>query len=784
MLRRKGLIGLMAFKIKERLCAAGLAAALLLCGGCGAETSETRTSETTAQPTSPASETTAAAIADETEPPRVAEKQSLRVAIDDYSYTYSPFYSEGEFDALITKLTGVRLLEQDRSGKLVTDGIGGERRLYHGSYYLYDGIASVSGQYDEETDETVFSIRLRDDVLFSDGEPLTADDLIFTFYVLLDPSFSEESPLQGAGVKGEVNYRLNSTIADTLTDEEIAEALDSEEVRARIGETIVFPLLEQELEWVKSLYGESSYAVYTEAYPEPKDLLAFFYSVDNTYHSDEADEAQVLSDLAEMYGGNYELLGSMYRGDASYFSTEAQICAIGYLSEQSEAAEAVDFISGIEKTGEYEVSLTVSGQASADDIFGGITVAPLHYYGDERLYSYEENRFGFVKGEGMAIAREKADSPLGAGAYRYERSESGVVYLSANENYYKGAPKTEKLEIMQAADQVAAVSDGAAELSYPESSAATSEAIENANEALEKLSSHTVSSDGYGFIGINAKRVNVGGVPDSEESAALRKALATAIFLNRDESVYRYCGEVGVTANYPAAASAYLSGSAFSASAPYSVDRDGEPIYTEHMTEAERFDAAKAACLGFFEAAGYTVKDRVVTEAPEGASMSFRALIAAEGKGSHPSYYALSGAKRLLGEIGITLTITDTADASQLWTAVSSGTQEIWASVWETGIRPRLSEMYSEENLFGIASEELSAYVETADSALEPDEIRGAYAGCYELLFDRLAVEIPIYQRSSCILFSTLRVDVSTLPQDMTSYYDWTDEAEKIALKN
>ncbi|MCM1417403.1 MAG: ABC transporter substrate-binding protein, partial [Roseburia sp.] len=728
-------------------------------------------------------ETTAAAIADETEPPRAAEKQPLRVALDSYSYTYSPFYSEGDFDAFITKLTGVRLLERDRSGYVVSDGIGGERRLYNGSYYSYEGIASVEADYDEEADETVFSIRLRDDVVFSDGEPLTADDLIFTLYVLLDPSFSWETSLRGAGIKGEINYRLNSTIADALTEDEIAEALASEEVAERIRATIVEPLLKQELEWVRSLYGETSYSVYTEAYPEPKDLMAFFYAVDSTYRSEEADEARVLSDLADMYGGNYALLGSMYRGDPDYFLTEAQICAIGYLSEQSETAETVDRIEGIDKKGEYEIALTVSGQASADTLFAGLTIAPLHYYGDKRLYSYDDDRFGFVKGEGRAIAEEKAGSPLGAGAYVYERSESGVVYLNANERYYKGTPKTDKLEVLQTSDPVAAVSDGAAELSYPESSALTSAAVESANEALEKLSAYTIGSDGYGFIGINAKRVNIGGDPRSDESIALRKALATAIFLNRDESVYRYFGEGGVTANYPAAASEYLSGSAYSAAAPYEVDRDGEAIYTAHMTEEERFDAAKAACLGFFEAAGYTVKDRLVTEAPEGGSMTFRAIIAAEGKGNHPSYYALTGAKRLLGEIGITLSITDTADASQLWSAINSGTQEIWASVWETGIRPRLSEMYGDDNLFGLESETLAECVLAAETSTDPETLREAFAGAYEMLFDYYAVEIPIYRRSSCILLSTLRVDSSTLPQNMTSCYDWTDEAEKIALK-
>ncbi len=768
-------------KIKKSICG-GLVFCLL--AGCAAPI-ETGTRTESAAPAPSAPITSAAAIADEIELSHVEEKQPLRVALGSYSYTYSPFYSEGEFDAFITKLTGVRLLTHDRSGRVVQSGIDGERRLYNGSYYQYTGIADLTERYDEETDETVYSIRLRKDVRFSDGEGLDADDVIFTLYVLLDPSMSRISNLQNAGIKGEVNYRLNSAIADSLTDEEIAEALQSEEVQARIHEAIVVPLLEQELEWVKSLYGESSYSVYTEAYPEPKDLMAFFYSVDSTYDSSAAGEQQVLSDLADMYGGNYKLLGSMYRGDASYFQMEAEICAIAYLSEQSENAEPVDYISGIVKTGDYSLDITVRGNASGlPELLGEVTIAPLHYYGSESAYDYERHQFGFEKGKGMETAQGKADAPLGAGAYRFERSENGVAYLSANEQYYKGAPLTEKLEVSQAAKgSVSVVSDGMADISYPESSAQTSEEIESANEALEKLSACTVISDGYGFIGINAKTVNIGGAPDSEESCALRKALATAIFLYRDESVSSYSGGVGQTANFPAAASLYLSSSDLAYVQPYSVDAAGDPIYTERMDENERFAAAKTACLGFFEAAGYTVQDKLVTAAPEGGSMVFRAVIAAEGKGNHPSYHALTGAKRLLGEIGITLTITDTADASQLWSVLSSGTQEIWASVWETGVQLRMSEMYSSGNWFGIESGELSEFIRVTETSSDSAELREAFAGCYNLLFSRYAVEIPVYQRSGCILFSTLRVDVQSLPQDMTGFYDWTDEAEKICQK-
>ena len=56
----------------------------------------------------------------------MVEKQPFRVALADYSTTYSPFFSEGEFDALITKLTGVRLLPRTESvgnAALITEAI-------------------------------------------------------------------------------------------------------------------------------------------------------------------------------------------------------------------------------------------------------------------------------------------------------------------------------------------------------------------------------------------------------------------------------------------------------------------------------------------------------------------------------------------------------------------------------------------------------------------------------------------------------------------------------------
>lgn len=775
---------ILKFKYRKSLVAVFTSLAVL-CSGCGqpneAENTESETVTTSAVSTESATlHAEALANEEDIQPPQ--EERALKIAANSYSYTYSPFYEEGEFDSLVNDLTGVHLLGLDRNGNVITKGIEGERRYYEGVSYYYTGIADVSESYDEELDETVYSIKLRDDVKFSDGEAMDADDLIFTFYMLLDPSMSKKSALKNVDIKGAVNYRLNSSIADSLTSDDLAEALETEEVQQLIRTELVEPMIRTEFEWVKSLYGDKSYSVYTEAYPKAKDLMAFFYSVNSEYDSTAVSEEQVLSDLADMYGGNYELLGSMYEGDSTYFKTDAEICAIKYLSEQADATEDVDSISGIVKTGKNTVDVTVTGTGTGFlSALSTVIVAPLHYYGNEQEYDYSANKFGFEKGSALELATEKSDKPLGAGAYVFEKSESGVAYLTANEYYYKGVPQTKKIELSQAVSggAVSAVSDGSVDMSYPEASALVSEEIEQANEAIEKLYACTINSDGYGYIGINAKTVNIGGVSDSEQSTALRKALATAIYLFRDESVRRYYGEIGIAVDYPTSVSAYIDAE----NAPYSENTAGEQLYTDGMTEQVRRAAAKKACLGFLEKAGYTVENERVTAAPENGTTTFHAIIAADGTGNHPSYYALEAASELLNEMGITLAVSDVADASQLWSVLNSGTQEIWASVWETGATPRFSSNYGEDNYWGVSDNEFTEAILAADSA-DSETKREAYTRVYKLLYDSCAVEIPMYQRSSCILLSTLRVDTDSVPKNMTCYYSWVDEAEKITQKN
>lgn len=70
------------------------------------------------------------------------------------------------------------------------------------------------------------------------------------------------------------------------------------------------------------------------------------------------------------------------------------------------------------------------------------------------------------------------------------------------------------------------------------------------------------------------------------------------------------------------------------------------------------------------------------------------------------------------------------------------------------------------------------------DARMSTDQTfrKGLYKAAMEIIMD-WGVEIPIYQRSEAYIFSSERIDTSTIPNDMTPYWSWKDEAQHLAVK-
>ena len=84
------------------------------------------------------------------------------------------------------------------------------------------------------------------------------------------------------------------------------------------------------------------------------------------------------------------------------------------------------------------------------------------------------------------------------------------------------------------------------------------------------------------------------------------------------------------------------------------------------MSAEEKYAAALEASLGFFEAAGYTVEDGKLTEAPDGAKLAYECWIPGDGTGDHPSFMIATEAHDAFATIGFDLIVKDLANSSDL----------------------------------------------------------------------------------------------------------------------
>lgn len=775
-------------KIHKPLIIVLCAAMMSGCFGSPAAPTDT-TAETSADTSAAVSETaattttaSAAALASEDEPVGSKEEKPLVIAVSGNNAEYTPFSMDSDFDELVTFATQECLLNYTRSGKAVLNGVTGESELFSGKRYDYSGIADTVRSYDEESDTTTYTFNLRTDVKFADGEVLDADDVIFSLYASLDAS--TPANIYDALIVGSANYRFNSPIAEELTEEQINEVLASEEITRLIQKKLIIPVLEEQYENVLALYSDNSHDIYTTTYPDPDSLFVFFFSTDSKYEKPEgATTKKIISDIAKGYGNNYRRLAGVAAGDEHAYDDIAVYIAVEYITSQlpqdgESPAEPVNNISGIVKTGKYSVAVTVYGNGrSLEDNLCRTPIMPLHYYGNEEKYDYEANMFGFTRGDLSEVVSSHAGEPMGAGAYTFSEYADGSLILKPNENYYGVRPQTSAVKLVECTDCVEMIADGTADLAECENYPELEIKIEEANKSIEKIYSATVRNYGYGTVNFNTQTVNIAGEPVSEASCALRKALATAISYYKNESVTDYFGTGKYIIEYPCVDGVNIDKNAEYYVSPYSLNVKGEPIFEGEMTDKERTEAVKAACLGFFEKAGYVIYEDKVVEAPEGGRLEFSASYSIPEDRVHPAGKMFANASKLLSEIGITLKVNCITDAGVLYESLTTGMYDIVSVAEIFSLTREYDEIYSKIN-----DEEIPVLVSAAVNA-GAEDMQEAYYALFDKVINEYAAEIPMYERTVVLLGSTLRTDRASVPGSMTYFCNWLDEINNIKLK-
>jgi len=158
-----------------------------------------------------------------------ANKDALVIMSEELDGLFNPFYSTTGADSTIVSMTQI--------GMLTSKYVNGKVEVAYG-----DNEAVVAkdymSNYDKTTDTTTFTFVLKNGIKYSDGQPLTMEDVLFNLYVYLDPVYAGSATLYSTKIQGLSAYRLQEVESGTGNSDDKLSEQASERAMARVMELI------------------------------------------------------------------------------------------------------------------------------------------------------------------------------------------------------------------------------------------------------------------------------------------------------------------------------------------------------------------------------------------------------------------------------------------------------------------------------------------------------------------------------------------------------------------
>lgn len=140
-------------------------------------------------------------------------KDSIVIMTEELSGLFNPFYATSGADMDVIGMTQIGMLSTDRDG----NPTAGDNEATVVKSFNYETV----GTGDDV--QTVYTFVLKNNLTFSDGQPLTMEDVLFNMYVYLDPSYTGSTTMYSTDIVGLQEYRLQKPLVnDNTADEEAA----------------------------------------------------------------------------------------------------------------------------------------------------------------------------------------------------------------------------------------------------------------------------------------------------------------------------------------------------------------------------------------------------------------------------------------------------------------------------------------------------------------------------------------------------------------------------------
>ena len=135
------------------------------------------------------------------------EDDALVFSSGEFDGVFNPFFSTSAYDSSVVGNTQISMISSDDTGNNVTFGKDEPVVTFDYSEIMYDKLGNVTTKGDKNG-TTVYQMVLKNNILFSDGQPLTAHDVLFNMYVYLDPAYTGSSTMYSTDIVGLRNYQM------------------------------------------------------------------------------------------------------------------------------------------------------------------------------------------------------------------------------------------------------------------------------------------------------------------------------------------------------------------------------------------------------------------------------------------------------------------------------------------------------------------------------------------------------------------------------------------------
>ncbi|MBK5430100.1 ABC transporter substrate-binding protein [Bacillus sp. TH25] len=190
------------------------------------------------------------AATDKTKVPDKAKnrKDTLVVGISKPGGVFLPYFQQNGWDGNVTSVIFASLVSTDKQGKPTPE---------------------LAEKWDVSSDQLTYTFHLRKDLKFSDGSPLTADDVAFTLTLLHDKAYEGEIDISQYAVKGGKEYKEGKAtsiegiqVVDPQTIKIMTEKVNSQTLTALGGPVLSKAYYGKDykqntsLDYLKELYGK------------------------------------------------------------------------------------------------------------------------------------------------------------------------------------------------------------------------------------------------------------------------------------------------------------------------------------------------------------------------------------------------------------------------------------------------------------------------------------------------------------------------------------------------